>query len=187
MRIVLLGAPGAGKGTQAGILKEMYGIAHISTGEILRSEVEAETKLGHNAKSFMAAGALVPDHLILCMMEERLSQPDIRRGWLMDGFPRTLAQAQGLTEMTQRIKQEVDAVVILDISSEVILQRLSGRKRQDDAPEIVRKRIAGFEEQTRPVFDYYRDHFDVVEINGILSINEVTEALRVGLDRFDHS
>jgi len=187
MRIVLLGAPGAGKGTQAGILKEMYGIPHISTGDILRGEVEEDTPLGKKAKSFMQVGALVPDHLILCMMEERLGQPDIRRGWLMDGFPRTLAQADGLTEMTERISQEVDAVVILDISSAVILQRLSGRQREDDAPEIVRKRIAVFENQTRPVFDYYRDHFDVVEINGVLSINEVTEALRVGLDRFDHS
>ena len=187
MRIVVLGAPGAGKGTQAAILKEMYGIPHISTGEILRAEVNADTELGHKAKSFMKVGALVPDDLILCMVEERLGQPDTRRGWLMDGFPRTLEQAQGLTDMTERIDQKVDAVVILDISSEVIVQRLSGRKREDDAPEIIRKRIAVFEEQTRPVFDYYRNHFEVVEINGVLSINEVTEALRVGLDRFDHS
>jgi len=187
MRIVLLGAPGAGKGTQAEILKEMYGIPHISTGDILRKEVDAGTELGKKARSYMKAGALVPDDLILRMVEERLSQPDTRRGWLMDGFPRTLEQAQGLTRMTERIDQKVDAVVILNISPEVIVQRLSGRKREDDAPEIIRKRIAVFEEQTRPVFQYYRDHYEVVEVDGFNSIDDVTEALRVGLDRFDHS
>jgi len=187
MRIVLLGAPGAGKGTQAEILKEMYGILHISTGEILRREVQTDTDLGRKAKSFMEAGALVPDDLILKMVEERLRQPDTRRGWLMDGFPRTLDQARGLAEMTERINQQVDAIVILNISPEVIIERLSGRKRQDDAPEIVRKRLAVFEEQTRPVFQFYRDHCEVVEIDGALGIDKVTEALRVGLDRFDHS
>jgi adenylate kinase len=187
MRIVLLGAPGAGKGTQAGILKEMYGIPHISTGDILRSEVEAGSELGKKARSFMKAGALVPDDLILSMVEERLKQPDTRRGWLMDGFPRTLEQAQGLSEMTRRIDQKVDAVVILNISADVIVKRLTGRKREDDAPEIIRKRIAVFEEQTRPVFQYYRDNYDVVEVDGVKSIDQVTEALRVGLDRFDHS
>ena len=105
----------------------------------------------------------------------------------MDGFPRTLEQAQGLAEMTERINQKVDAIVILNISADVILQRLSGRKREDDAPEIIRKRLAVFEEQTRPVFQFYRDHCEVVEIDGILGIDKVTEALRVGLDRFDHS
>jgi adenylate kinase len=187
MRIVLLGAPGAGKGTQAGILKEMYGILHISTGDILRREVQADTELGKKARSFMQAGALVPDDLILKMVEERLRQPDTRRGWLMDGFPRTLDQARGLAEMTERIDQKVDAIVILNISAEVIVERLSGRKREDDAPEVVRKRLAVFEEQTRPVFQFYRDNCEVVEIDGILGIDKVTEALRVGLDRFDHS
>jgi adenylate kinase len=165
----------------------MYGIPHISTGDILRGEVESRTELGKKAESFMKAGALVPDDLILSMVEERLKQPDTRRGWLMDGFPRTLEQAQGLTEMTQRIDQKVDAAVILNISPEVIIKRLTGRKRDDDAPEIIRKRIAVFEEQTRPVFQYYRDNYDVVEVDGVNSIDAVTEALRVGLDRFDHS
>ena len=187
MRIVLLGAPGAGKGTQAGILKEMYGILHISTGDILRREVRTDTELGKKAKSFMQAGALVPDDLIFKMVEERLSQADTRRGWLMDGFPRTLDQAQGLAEITKSIDQPVDAIVILNISPEVIVERLSGRKRQDDAPEIVLKRLAVFEEQTRPVFQFYRDTCAVVEIDGALGIDKVTEALRVGLDRFDHS
>ena len=186
MRIVLLGAPGSGKGTQAALLKEMYGIPHISTGEILRGEVAAETELGQKAQSFMQAGELVPDRLILDMVEARLKQPDTRRGWLMDGFPRTLPQAEGLREMTERIGQRVDAAVILRVSNEVIVKRLIGRTREDDAPGVVRKRIAVFESQTRPVFDFFRQHYEVVEIDAARSIDEVTEALRVGLDRFDH-
>ena len=119
-------------------------------------------------------------------LEARLKQPDTRRGWLMDGFPRTLPQAEGLREMTERIGQRVDAAVILGVSNEVIVKRLIGRNREDDAPGVVRKRIEVFESQTRPVFDFFRQHFEVVEIDAARSIDEVTEALRVGLDRFDH-
>lgn len=187
MRIVLLGAPGSGKGTQAALLKEMYGILHISTGDLLRSEVAAHSELGQKAQSYMAAGELVPDQLILEMVEERLRQPDTRRGWLLDGFPRTLPQAEGLREMTERIGQTVDAVVILNVPHDVIVKRLGGRNRQDDSPEVVRKRIMVFEEQTRPMFDYYRKHYAVLEIDASHNIDQVTEALRVGLDRFDHS
>jgi adenylate kinase len=121
------------------------------------------------------------------MVEARLKQPDTRRGWLMDGFPRTLPQAEGLREMTDRIGQRVDAAVILRVSHEVIVKRLSGRNRQDDTPEVVRKRIDVFEKQTRPVFDFFRQHYEVVDIDAARSIDQVTEALRVGLDRFDHS
>jgi len=187
MRIVLLGAPGSGKGTQATLLKEMYGIPHISTGEILRAEVAAESELGQKAETYMQAGELVPDGLILEMVEERLKQPDIRRGWLMDGFPCTLPQAEGLREMTERIGQRVDAAVILRVSHEVIAKRLSGRTREADGPAVVRKRIEVFESQTRPVFDFFRAHYEVLEIDAARTIDQVTEALRVGLDRFDHS
>ena len=215
MRIVLLGAPGSGKGTQAALLKEMYGIAHISTGDILRQEVASGTVLGRKADAYMNGGALVPDDVILEMMAGRLQEPDTRRGWLLDGFPRTVAQAEGLARLTTRIGQKVDAGVILNVTPETVVQRLSGRRvceacqgvtnvsemqagacplcggklalRPDDEPAVVRKRIAVFEQQTRPVFEYFRRHYSVVEVDASRSIDEVTEALRRALDRYDHS
>ena len=215
MRIVILGAPGSGKGTQATLLKEMYGIPHVSTGDILRTEVAEGTDLGKKAESYMNAGRLVPDDVILEMVEGRLGHPDTRRGWLLDGFPRTLPQAEGLRTMTERIGQRVDAGVILNVDPEVVVRRLSGRRvceacqavtnvsemkagacplcggklalRPDDEPEVVRKRIEVFEAQTRPLFAFFREHYDVIEIDASKSIDQVTEALRVGLDRYDHS
>ena len=215
MRIVLLGAPGSGKGTQAALLKEMYGIPHISTGDILRQEVAEGTELGRKAESYMTDGALVPDALILEMMESRLLQPDTRRGWLLDGFPRTVEQAEGLATLTARIGQKVDAGVILHVDPEVVVRRLSGRRvcescqgvtsvrevqggacplcggklvlRPDDEPEVVRRRIIVFDKQTRPVFEFFRQRYDVVDVDASRSIDEVTEALRRALDRYDHS
>lgn len=215
MRIVLLGAPGSGKGTQAAFLKEMYGIAHISTGDILRQEMAEETALGQKAAVYMKEGNLVPDGVILEMMESRLLSPEARRGWLLDGFPRTLPQAEGLASLTERIGQKLDAGVILNVQPEVVVQRLSGRRicescqsvtnvsemrpggacpqcggklimRPDDEPQVVRKRIIVFEEQTRKVFDYFRANYDVIDVDASRSITEVTEALRLALDRYDH-
>jgi adenylate kinase len=214
MRIVLLGAPGSGKGTQAALLKEMYGIPHISTGDILRAEVARGSELGRAGEGYMNAGVLVPDGLILEMIEGRLREPDTRRGWLMDGFPRTRVQAEGLREMTERIGQKVSAGVVLNVNPEVVVRRLSGRRvcescqlvtnvsemasgacpncggrlvlRPDDQPAVVRKRIEVFEKQTRPMFEFFRRHYDVIDIDASLPLDQVTEALRVGLDRYDH-
>jgi len=215
MRIVLLGAPGSGKGTQAARLKEMFGIPHISSGDILRSELAQGTELGRKAATHMNAGALVPDDLVLGMIEARLQKPDAQRGWILDGFPRTLVQAHGLIEMTERIGQRVDAGVILEIDPEVVVKRLSGRRvcgdcqtvtnvengatgdcpacggklvlRPDDEPEVVRKRIQVFEAQTLPVFELFRRRFDVVEVDASQPLERVTEALRESLERYDHS
>jgi adenylate kinase len=208
MRIVLLGAPGSGKGTQAARLKEMYGIAHISTGDILRSEVARGTELGQQAEAYMNAGQLVPDELILGMIEARLGQPDAARGWLLDGFPRTLVQAHGLMELTDRIGQHVDAGVVLNVDPEIVVQRLSGRRvcrscghvtnvsdaigscarcggqlvlRSDDEPEVVRRRIQVFEDQTRPVFELFRRRYRVVDIDASQGLEQVTEAIRKAL------
>ena len=214
MRIVLLGAPGSGKGTQAALLQEMYGIPHISTGDILRAEVAGSSELGRKAESYMNAGALVPDDLILEMIAVRMRQPDTQRGWLLDGFPRTLVQARGLRERTDRIGQRVDAGVILNVDAEVVVQRLSSRRvcencrtvtsvseahgndcakcggklvlRADDQPDVVRRRIAVFEEQTRPVFEFFRTHYHVVDVDASQPLERVTEALRVALERYDH-
>jgi len=214
MRIVLLGAPGSGKGTQSGRLKEMYGMPHISTGDILRCEVAQGSSLGRKAKAYMDAGSLVPDDLILGMIEQRLQQADTRRGWLMDGFPRTLVQAHGLIELTERIDQRVDAGIILNVDAETVVRRMSGRRvcsvcatvtnvaeaadgicpkcggklilRPDDEPEVVRRRIQVFEDQTRPVFALFRKKYVVVEIDATQPLDQVTEELRAALDRYDH-
>lgn len=210
MRIVLLGAPGSGKGTQAARLKEIYGIAHISTGDILRSEVARGSELGRQAEAHMNAGGLVPDELILGMIEARLAQKDATRGWLMDGFPRTLVQAHGLVALTERIGQTVDAGVILNVDPEVVVQRLSGRRvcrscghvanvseagtrpcprcggqlvlRSDDEPEVVRHRIQVFEQQTRPVFELFRRRYRVIEIDASQPLEQVTGAIRKALE-----
>jgi len=209
MRIVLLGAPGSGKGTQAARLKEMYGIAHISTGDILRCEVARGSELGRQAEAYMNAGGLVPDELILGMIEARLGEKDAQAGWLMDGFPRTLVQAHGLVSLMERIGQAVDAGVILNVDPEVVVQRLSGRRvcrscghvtnlsdgntgpcprcggqlilRSDDEPEVVRHRIQVFEEQTRPVFELFRRRYRVVEIDASQPLEQVTDAIRKAL------
>ena len=209
MRIVLLGAPGSGKGTQAARLKEMYGIPHISTGDILRAEVARGTTLGRKAEAYMDAGGLVPDELILEMIERRLAEADAKRGWLLDGFPRTLVQAHGLIELAERIGQPVDAGVVLNVDPEIVVQRLSGRRvcrscgyvanmsdgvpgpcprcggemalRSDDEPEVVRRRIQVFEQQTRPVFELFRRRYRVVDIDASQPLERVTEAIREAL------
>lgn len=127
MRVVLFGPPGAGKGTQAAVLKEELGIPHISTGDMLREAVRAGTELGREAQGYMERGALVPDDLILRMMEERLRQPDTARGYILDGFPRTVAQAEALDAMLSRLGMQIDAVIDLQVPEEELVRRLSGR------------------------------------------------------------
>lgn len=127
MRLILLGPPGSGKGTQASALQEKWGIPHISTGDMLRNQVRAQTELGEKAEPYMNRGELVPDRLIIEMVELRLGEPDCRRGFVLDGFPRTVAQARALDEMLSRIGQELDAVIYLEVGEPELLRRLSGR------------------------------------------------------------
>jgi adenylate kinase len=128
MRIILIGPPGAGKGTQASAIKKKYEVAHISTGDMLRENVNAGTELGFEAKKFMDAGSLVSDELILNMMRERLNQPDAKSGFLLDGFPRTVAQAEALDELMDEMSLALDAVVLLDVPDEIVVNRLSNRR-----------------------------------------------------------
>lgn len=128
MRIILVGPPGAGKGTQAESIKKKYDIAHIATGDILRANAKAGTELGKTAKEYMDAGNLVPDDLIIAMMELRLQEPDTKNGFLLDGFPRTRRQAEALDELLKRLDLSLDAVVELDVSDEVVVKRLSSRR-----------------------------------------------------------
>ena len=177
MRLVLIGAPGSGKGTQASRLKDALSVPHISTGELLRAAVAAGTPLGLKAKGVMAAGNLVSDDIVLDMLEERLGKPDVGGGFILDGYPRNLAQANALDALLARLKQPVDVAVQLDVSTELLVQRLAGRAqaegRADDSPDAVRNRLRIYTDQTAPVIDFYRGCGKLVCVFGVGSVEEV--------------
>jgi adenylate kinase len=185
MRLVLLGAPGSGKGTQATRLKEFLNVPHISTGELLRAAVAAGTPLGLQAKEVMEAGNLVSDDIVLGMLEERLMQTDTGNGFILDGYPRNLAQANALGALLSKLKQPIDIAVQLDVDTEILVERLAGRAkaegRADDSPEAVRKRLGVYQEQTAPVVDYYRNLGKLAHLDGVGSLDvvftRITEAL----------
>jgi adenylate kinase len=177
MRLVLLGAPGSGKGTQAARLKEHLQVPHISTGDLLRAEVAAGSKLGLAAKEVMARGELVSDEILLGMLEDRFSRPDTRGGFILDGYPRNLAQADALDKLLTRIGQPFDFAVQLDVPTELLVERIAGRAaaegRADDTPESVRTRLKVYNGQTAPVIDYYRQHGQLTVVDGVGSLDEV--------------
>lgn len=185
MRLVLLGAPGSGKGTQATRLKDFLDVPHVSTGELLRAAVAAGTPLGLQAKGVMEAGGLVSDDVVLGMLEERLLKSDTRNGFILDGYPRNLAQANALTILLAKLNQPVDIAVQLDVDTEILVARLAGRAkdegRADDSPDSVRKRLGVYQSQTAPVVDFYRNLGKLAHLNGVGSLDEVftriTEAL----------
>ena len=156
--LVLLGPPGSGKGTQAARLTEKYGIPAIATGDILRAQVEAGTLLGQRVRSYIDRGELVPDQLMVDIIRHRLSEPDTKAGFILDGFPRTVPQAQALDAMLAELQRPLDAVLYLEVDRQSLLDRLGQRHRQDDRPDIVEHRIDVFLEQTAPLIGYYRDH-----------------------------
>ena len=179
MRLVLLGAPGSGKGTQAARLKEALAVPHISTGEMLRAAVAAGTPIGIKVKEVMASGQLVSDDLILGMLEERLGQSDAGGGFILDGYPRNLAQCEALEALLERIDQPVDIALLLEVPNELLVERLAGRAAQegrtDDNPDAVRKRLRVYDEQTAPVIDHFRSHQRLVAVDGVGSMDEVFE------------
>lgn len=181
MRIVLLGGPGSGKGTQAAILKEKLNVPHVSTGELLRAAVEAGTPLGRQAKAVMDRGELVSDEIVLSMLRERLGDPDAAAGFILDGFPRNLAQAEALDALLVELGLPLDEVIQIDVDAELIVERLARRAaeegRSDDDPDTVRHRLAVYRELTAPVVDYYRDRGQLIEVLGVGTIEEVSERI----------
>lgn len=183
---LLFGPPGAGKGTQAQLLSAEYGLPQIASGDLFRDNLKRMTPLGQLAKQYMDKGELVPDDVTIRMIRERLSQPDAQRGALLDGFPRTVAQAQALDSLLAEFGGKVDLVLYMKVRESVLLERLAGRAaqsgRDDDKPEVHLKRIRVFEEQTAPLIEFYRARDVLVEIDGERTVPEVTAQLKAAVE-----
>ena len=181
MRLVLLGAPGSGKGTQASMLKESLGIPHVSTGDLLRAAVKAGTPLGLKAKAVMDAGNLVSDDIVLGMLEERVSKDDAKVGFILDGYPRNVAQCGALETLLERLGQPLDVAVKLEVPNELIVERIAGRAaaegRVDDTPETVRARLRVYAEQTAPVADHFAEIGKLVTVDGVGELDEVFQRI----------
>jgi adenylate kinase len=183
VRVVLLGPPGAGKGTQAQIIASRVGVPAISTGDIFRANVSGQTELGRKAKTFMDAGELVPDEITVAMVKDRLAEPDAKAGFLLDGFPRTIPQAKQLRDSLSGMGHALDCVLELVVEEDELVRRLSGRRllvdgewvqRDDDRPETVRRRLQVYREQTAPLSEFYESEGLLARIDAIGEIEEVT-------------
>ncbi len=189
MNVLVLGPQGSGKGTQAARLSQDHGIPHISTGEMFRAAIEAGTDLGRRVEPILAAGDLVPDDLTVSLIRARLAEPDAERGFVLDGFPRNLAQAEGLDAMLAEIGRELDAVLFFDVSDEVSVERLRGRAgeegREDDTPEAIARRLEIYHEQTEPVVERYRATGKLVPLHAERSIDEVATEIAEAFELLD--
>ncbi len=185
MRLVLLGAPGSGKGTQASRLKTELGVPHISTGDMLRAAVAAGTAMGLKAKAVMDAGQLVSDDILLGMLEERLAQDDAHAGFILDGYPRNLAQADALDHLLAKLGQPLDAVIKLEVPSDAIVRRcelrFAAEGRADDNPDTVRRRLGVYAEQTAPVAEFYADRGTLQVVDGVGELDQVTARIKQAL------
>lgn len=186
MRLIIMGPPGAGKGTQAKFIGEHFGIPAISTGDIFRANVSAGTPLGVEAQRYMDAGEYVPDEVTNLMVRNRVDEPDAKPGFLLDGYPRTLAQVEELDGMIKHTGHALDAVVVLTVDPEEIVQRLLQRAqiegRADDTEDVIRRRQTLYTEQTEPLIDVYRDRGLLVEIDGLGEVSDVTARIFAALD-----
>jgi len=213
MNIVLLGPPGSGKGTQAKMIAEKYGVVHISTGDILRENVRGGTDLGKEAKTYMDAGKLVPDELLINIIKDRLAKPDVAGGYMLDGYPRTTPQAEAMDKTLPELGQKIDVVVNIDVPDDELVKRLSGRRmcqcgvsyhlkfnppkkegicdvcggelyhRDDDKEEAILNRLEVYKTQTQPLIDYYNKAGIIVDINGAGEIPEIFDEIAASLDK----
>jgi adenylate kinase len=186
--LVMLGPPGSGKGTQATRLTEKYGIPHIATGDILRAQVDGGTSLGTQLKAFLDRGELVPDRLVVDIIRHRLSRPDAQHGFVLDGFPRTVPQAQALDALMAELNRPLDAVLYLQVDRQSLIDRMTQRarleQRSDDQPDVIRHRIDVFLEQTAPLIDYYRTQGKLRLIDGTQPPGAVASAIDAVLREF---
>lgn len=183
MHLVFFGPPGAGKGTQAQKIVADFGIPQISTGEILRAAIASGTPLGKEAGPLMAAGKLVPDDLVIGIVQERLKEADCARGFLLDGFPRTIPQAEALSAALEKLGKRIDHVVSLEVSDSVIHERMKGRGRADDSPETVQKRLDVFRQQTAPLKAHYEKRGLLRTVNGVGTLDEIADGIRKSIGR----
>ena len=193
MKIIMLGAPGAGKGTQAKKLSEKYGIPHISTGDIFRANIKNNTELGQKAKGYMDAGQLVPDELVVDLVVDRIKEKDCFKGFILDGFPRTIPQAEALDYALNNQNEKIDYAINVDVPDENIINRMGGRRacvgcgatyhvvnmppKKDDKPETVKKRLQVYHDQTKPLIEYYDKKGSLLTVDGTLDINVVFEKI----------
>nr|WP_206037670.1 adenylate kinase [Rhodococcus sp. HNM0569] len=167
----MLGPPGAGKGTQAALLSEHFGVPHISTGDLFRANIGQKTALGLEAKSYMDAGELVPAEITNKMVKERLAEPDATNGFLLDGFPRSVGQAQALESILRDLGTSLDAVVSFSVDEDVVVERMLARGREDDKEDVIRNRLRVYRDETAPLLDYYKD--TVVTIDAVGDVQDV--------------
>ena len=173
MRLVLLGPPGAGKGTQATLLSEKLGIPHVSTGDLFRANIGQQTPLGIEAKKYLDAGDLVPSTLTVDMVRDRLAEPDATGGFILDGFPRSVDQADSLGTILEDMGTRLDAVVSFVIDEDVVVERMLARGREDDKEDVIRNRMKVYRDETAPLFEYYKGHGRLVTVDAVGEVEDV--------------
>lgn len=185
MRLIFMGPPGAGKGTQAKVIADYFGIPQISTGDILRSAIQNGTSLGLEAKKFMDAGELVPDAVVIGIVRDRVVQPDTTTGYILDGFPRTTEQAEALKKILADLGKGLDAAINIDVAEAELVRRLLDRAqiegRADDTEPVIKNRLMNYEKQTRPLIDYYRKEGLLRQIDGVGAMEEITGRIKAAL------
>jgi adenylate kinase len=184
MRMLLIGAPGAGKGTQAKLIAERFHIAHISSGDLLRTHVEENTTIGRAAREFLAKGDLVPDSIVMDMLRKPVVAASEAGGYVLDGFPRTVEQAKAAYETAQELGVAVEVAIYLEVPTEELTRRLLARGRgKDDTPEVIEHRLAVFDAMTRPMLDYYAEREELITVNGARPVPEVFWSITVQLQQ----
>lgn len=188
MRLILLGPPGAGKGTQAKRIEDLYGPKQLSTGDMLRAEIASGSNLGKKVEGILAAGDLVSDHIMVEMIAHRITKPDCEKGFILDGFPRTVAQAEALDDMLENHKLDLDAVIEVQVDEDELFSRIQKRaeedgSRADDNVEVMKNRLSVYKEQTAPIIPYYSDKGLLKTVDGMKAIDDVASAIDSILDQ----